>query len=300
VAAISGSTVTGCGAIGEGVLASGGGIFAKNVFLDKSVVSDNVVVSDVGGLGGGLGMNGAYFIAKYSAISDNSVEGFDLVPMGTAGGVYANVQYTSISNTTISGNTADSAGGAHFTHTVTVVDSTVSANYASNIYGGLLVDGGAVVSSSTIAFNRQGRVSANRPAGIGSDSMQLNSSILAYNMQDNGTELIEVDAGSTDGVISGAKNIILAGSATTTLPGDTSTGCPRLAPLLSNGGLTPTHAILPGSAAMDSGNNVEPVDIDQRGNGFPRVVGSFPDIGAYEWSEGSGEVINRGGFETCD
>jgi hypothetical protein len=39
---------------------------------------------------------------------------------------------------------------------------------------------------------------------------------------------------------------------------------------------------------------------DQRGAGFPRISGANADIGAYEWSAGSGECINRSGFESCE
>ena len=112
--------------------------------------------------------------------------------------------------------------------------------------------------------------------------------------------VVELDAGSLDGTISGAANLILAAQATTMTPADTSTGCPRLAPLLDNGGLTRTHAILPFSAAMNAGNNLDNLATDQRGSGFARVEGFDPDIGAYEWNQTSGDVINSSGFENCD
>ena len=130
--------------------------------------------------------------------------------------------------------------------------------------------------------------------------MQANSSIFAHNTQDDGSTIVELDAGSLDGTISGGTNLILATQATTMAPGDTSTGCPRLAPLLDNGGLTRTHAILPFSAALNAGETTDLLGNDQRGSGFPRVVGFDPDIGAYEWSQGSGDVINSSGFESCD
>ena len=37
-----------------------------------------------------------------------------------------------------------------------------------------------------------------------------------------------------------------------------------------------------GSPAIDAGNNDAAASFDQRGTGFPRIVGSAPDIGAYE------------------
>src|SRR5262249_16693674 len=54
--------------------------------------------------------------------------------------------------------------------------------------------------------------------------------------------------------------------------------------LRNNGGPTLTHALVPGSAAIDAGddNQVTSTDFDQRGIGFARRVGAHMDIGAYE------------------
>ena len=54
---------------------------------------------------------------------------------------------------------------------------------------------------------------------------------------------------------------------------------------LINGGPTRTQALLPGSPAINAGSNPLNLTTDQRGAGFPRVVGPVADIGAYEGSE---------------
>ena len=65
---------------------------------------------------------------------------------------------------------------------------------------------------------------------------------------------------------------------------------PLLAPLADNGGPTLTHALLPGSPAINAGdlNAVAGVDdvplYDQRGKGFDRIVSRI-DIGAFEVQE---------------
>jgi hypothetical protein len=151
--------------------------------------------------------------------------------------------------------------------------------------------------SSTIAFNHA--TSYGRAAGLEAQTVQSNSSILAFNLADDVSGPVEVDVESGDGMISGANNLIMATLATTT-PANTSNACPRLAPLSGNGGVTRTHALLPRSPAIDTGNNAENIETDQRGDGFARVVGSAPDIGAYEWAAGSGDFINRSGFEACE
>ena len=59
---------------------------------------------------------------------------------------------------------------------------------------------------------------------------------------------------------------------------------PMLGPLQDNGGPTFTHALLPGSPAIDAGDPdfTPPPDFDQRGPGFPRVACGRIDIGAFE------------------
>ncbi len=55
---------------------------------------------------------------------------------------------------------------------------------------------------------------------------------------------------------------------------------PLLDLLQDNGGSTPTHALLPGSPAIDAGGNADCPLTDQRG--APRPVGAGCDIGAFE------------------
>lgn len=57
---------------------------------------------------------------------------------------------------------------------------------------------------------------------------------------------------------------------------------PMLGALADNGGATNTRAILYGSPAVDAGANPQGLGNDPRGDGYPRVVGSGTDIGAYE------------------
>ena len=67
-------------------------------------------------------------------------------------------------------------------------------------------------------------------------------------------------------------------------PGDQINTDPLLGPLQDNGGPTYTHALLPGSPAIDAGdpNFTPPPFYDQRGPGFDRVVNGRIDIGSFE------------------
>src|SRR5262249_18411984 len=85
------------------------------------------------------------------------------------------------------------------------------------------------------------------------------------------------------GAVTGTNDLIGA-SPLVTLPPGTITSDPQLLPLANNGGPTETHELNPNSPAIDAGNNSAGVLADQRGAGFPRIVGAFPDIGAVEAS----------------
>jgi hypothetical protein len=58
---------------------------------------------------------------------------------------------------------------------------------------------------------------------------------------------------------------------------------PMLGPLQNNGGPTQTRALLPGSPAIDAGDNTGAPMWDQRGPGFPRIERGIIDIGAFEY-----------------
>ncbi len=61
---------------------------------------------------------------------------------------------------------------------------------------------------------------------------------------------------------------------------------PLLGPLRDNGDPTQTMALLPGSPAIDAGDNTDAPDFDQRGPGFARIVNGIIDIGAFEVQDG--------------
>ena len=80
-----------------------------------------------------------------------------------------------------------------------------------------------------------------------------------------------------------------SGIATTTGTGNILDQPALLGPLADNGGPTLTHALLPGSPAIDAGDDTLAADEDgvslandQRGEGVDRLFGSSVDIGAFE------------------
>lgn len=295
-----GVNVSNCRVVASGTSASGGGVAARfSMTMVNSSVSDCAAISDDNSASGGGVFVGSLasgnFTAKYSTIANNTVHSYGSFT-GDGGGLLTKTQTTQIQRSTISGNHAQRGGGLYAQHSILLSDSTVSDNQADNVAG--IQSGPAVFYSSTLAFNTA--TAYGRTAGLSADSIQSYSSIFAFNVTDDGSTRVETDVESGDNEVFGADNLVMAVVAGTVVPVGTLSACPRLAPLLDNGGVTLTHGLLPGSPAIDTGNNNENLDTDQRGTGFARVVGAAPDIGAYEWSAGSGEEINASGFEACE
>lgn len=149
-------------------------------------------------------------------------------------------------NTTFSGNTAETAGGAIAADggvDLDLIHCTLTAN-AAPTGGGLNVAAGA---------------------GI----VWLSNTIIANNQAE-----VEPDIGGT--AQSGGHNLI--GSAVTLVTPQASDALdldPRLGPLEANASLLPSHAPLPASPALDSANPDFSPGVDQRG--FPRPERGSPD-----------------------
>lgn len=322
---------------GDGT-AYGGGVFAVNdISVTSSLISGNIAAGKYdGGLpgahGGGLhAQNGSAGIFD-SSITGNTAYSTDLVNTlaATGGGVFAGggleakySQFTHndagegggllvrrdvvIAHSTISDN---NGSGAFFigeslqnpTPTFSMRNSTVSGNDATACAGIRIDDfDQAWISSSTIARNHSETNNILCGSGVGIrqqvNELRLESTIIAENTGAGSPNDLRASNGVVQTVI-GANNLIFESSLT--LPPDTITNTPPLlGPLAFNGGSTRTHALIEGSPALDTGNNVFNLITDQRGEGFPRVFGPQADIGAFE-TQGDGplpdDVIFYNGF----
>jgi hypothetical protein len=81
-------------------------------------------------------------------------------------------------------------------------------------------------------------------------------------------------------ITSGGHNLSSDSTCGFTAGGDLQNTNPLLGPLATNGGPTPTYALLPGSPAFDTGPNTGCPATDQRG--ITRPQGIRCDIGAFE------------------
>jgi CSLREA domain-containing protein len=228
----------------------GGGIFSNaTLTLFQVTVSGNSA-----GFGGGIANSGTLNLTN-STVSNNSAD--------TGGGVHGNI-LNSV-NSTISGNTArtDNAGGIN-AGTVSLINTTVVHNTAAGSGGGVNNQfGGSVRARNCI-------IALNTAASGPDVSGPLTSE--NFNLVGN----------ASGGTITPSQFADQLGSAVEPID-------PLLGPLKDNGGQTFTHALLPGSRAIDKGHS-SGVAIDQRGftrpSNFLDVTdaqgGDGADIGAFE------------------
>lgn len=257
---------------------SGGGIFVTVAPGVSAVISNSTVSYNHAGNGGGILVSddGDGIEITNSTINNNSASKY-------GGGIWVSSGVLTVLDATISGNNVGTLSGGQgggivisgngFTQPMILRNSTVTANTCSGPDGG-----GGIVDNNT--------------AGVS----DFESSIVAGNINSGSSTTNDADLAAGSGAISGANNLIVAANGVT-LPPDTLSGDPMLGPLQDNGGLTWTHALQPGSPAIDDGNNVANLAFDQRGTGFLRWSGSAVDIGAFELQTTNGDVIFADGFD---
>ncbi len=276
------------------------------IFLDSGLVIGSDV--DIEGPGAssltisGGGSNSSFSVITVSSGVTASLSGLTIADGFTEsdGGGILNKGTLTLTDAVVTGNAASGGGGIANYGTATLYESTIYGNNAAH-GGGLYNDGTATLTDVTIASN-----GATFGGGILSESsLTLDNDTLAFNAAGNGGGGIAVFAGSATlnntivarsnggdigfGLVGGSNNLIddpvNAGGLVDGVDGNLVGVYPMLAPLGNYGGPTPTIALLPGSPAIDAGNNAlvpAGVTTDQRGNGFPRIVGGTVDIGSFE------------------
>lgn len=308
-------------------VSNGGGmnVGIRNVVISSSNVSHNELSSFQSSSGAGIFEYGGDLHVVDSVISDNHARvTSDTFLFGNGGGVLAggcdnylsSTRSIKVERSTIDGNSANYGGGIWNGPDclLTVENSTLSGNTAhlgaGAIYniGGPFSAGPMLISNNTITANI-----SEGPLGAGGildrhtaeELSVIRSSIIAGNLATAASASYDDDLGVSAsgsppiGRIIGTNNLINHAQGVE-LPPDTIGGDPLLGPLLDNGGRTPTHALLPGSPAIDAGNNDAGLAWDQRGPGYARVVDVAIDIGAYEFGAVYSDSIFADGFEVAN
>ncbi len=242
-----------------------GGAIASN--SDLALTRCTVGNSETDAQGGGVFLHGAVGTFTDSLIGRN-------VASGRGGGIGLDAASATLTNCTVFGNTATRFGGgislvtSSGNQTLVVINSTITENEGSDSAGirvealAAPLSAGATLRNSILA----GNVGPNLRALAATDATATIKS-LGYNLSDDD------GAGLLDH------------------PTDQIETNPLLGPLQDNGGPTLTHALLPGSPAIDKGAS-SGSSTDQRG--FPRPLddpaidnaqdGDGADIGAFELS----------------
>jgi hypothetical protein len=287
-ASISGLTISGLTITG-GVAAYGGGVYNSggNLSLNAVTISGNSAQA-----AGGL-LNLGRATLTNATVSGNSASTY-------GGGLSVYDQGTmSLRNVTVSGNTARFGAGLEddsgSSTGLTVSDSTISGNTAAVSGGGLQVEVGstATLDDSTLAgnsteyggaINDNGSVTliactlSNNFASVDAGGLRIWGAAATAELQDT---IVALDAGNVeiDGSYSGSDNLIGVD--------------PLLAPLGNYGGPTQTMPLLPGSPAIGAGTALGAPNTDQRGVARSGHV----DIGAFQ-SQGFIVTITGGTYQS--
>jgi hypothetical protein len=243
--------------------------------LGPVAFSDLTIRNGQGNFGGGIlnGSGGTVTIIN-STVSENAA------PFG--GGIYNSGTLTVV-NSTVSSNMASSEGaGVYNANTLTITNSTFSSN-AAHGEGGVCINGGMLlITNSTL--------SGNSATDVGGGVYNLGTLHIGNTVLKRGDSGANISNGNGGTVMSLGYNVSSDdGGGFLTGPGDQINTDPLLGPLQNNGGPTFTHALLPGSPAVDAGDPTftPPPFYDQRGPGFLRVRNGRIDVGSFEVQAGA-------------
>jgi len=247
----------------------GGAIIAFNseVTIDESTFSGNEGIA-----GGAIIHKGT---SNLMTIIDTTFSGN--VATLFEGGAISNRAVMHLDGCTFSGNVAPQQGGAienTYASDMEILNSTFSANVALNGSGGIFNEANLDMVNTTFALNQGSGGAAINSYYTG--SISLKNIIIADNISTFPCDMTNV---TVEGVFV---------DTTGTCPGFTTDADPMLLQLADNGGPTQTHALDPGSPAIDLATDCTdldgvPVGVDQRGVSRPYPAGGNCDPGAYEF-----------------
>ncbi len=258
---------------------SGGGICGGGL-----VVTNTIVMHNGGKDGGGVALAGTNLFVDCT-ISSN----FSWLSYG--GGGVKNSSVLTMANCTINGNScetgdSDGGGGVENRGTLIMTNCTVSGNVALPTAWVATTHGGGIMNFSTNLVLLVNCTVVSNTVSVGTNDASggaIESPLSAVTLQD--TIVANNAIADLAGTLNSRGHNLIQNTNGCTITGD-STGNlygvdPLLGPLQNNGGRTATHALLPGSPAIDAGPTNAAPFIDQRG--APRPFGLADDIGAFEF-----------------
>ena len=212
--------------------------------------------------GGGIANNGGTLTVTNSTFSGNSATNGGGILTQTAGGTCGSASAVTISNSTFVGNSATNGGGIYnWLGGITLLSNTITANTSG---GGVRSFNHSVTCTKVV----NNIIAGNTGYDVSADETAQRFSSLDYNLigvAGSGVDFAQEFNQANDQV---------------------NVAEPMLGTLMNNGGSTQSVALLPGSPAIDAGDDTAcaaaPINNkDQRG--VTRPQGSHCDIGAYEY-----------------
>jgi cysteine-rich repeat protein len=296
----------------------GGGIYNSpngNLQIDKNTVLSR----NAGNQGGGIYNDRGVVDIQNSTFFHNTTSNQN------GGGLFnQDGGVVSLSNTSFSSNLASNGGGGIFNQGILSIKNCAfllnAANHASGGSGSAIVNSGADAQLSTINSTFSGQNMFNDPlfafqnigghADIRNSTFEGNTGWALFSSNVGGiwvqntilSNSSQSNCTSTLFVTSKGYNLDTDGSCGFSATGDQNNLTADLGPLQDNGGPTQTHALLPGSAAIDHGDPSGCKDpdghlltTDQRG--FSRPLdgdgngSAICDVGAFEVNPHCGDGI---------
>jgi hypothetical protein len=266
-------------------LGAGAGIFNNG---DLTIENSTILSNTAAGFGGGIynytfgtltmttslvknntgdaNQGGGIYSLNDVTLDDVTIQGNQAVGFG--GGIYLNSGKASLNGVTITANQSEAGAGMFASGgTITVTNSTVSGNIAGNNQSGIYVSGDPVTMAlinSTIAYNTRTGTNATEFGGLiagNKANVTLQNTIIAHNGGVSGNNCsISPNVTWT----SNGNNLASDFSCDLNGSGDQPGTDPLLTSLGDYGGSTWTHALQPGSPAIDAGSNNGCPATDQR------------------------------------
>ncbi len=288
-------------------IAAGGGLALRNAIL----------VQGVGGPGSGnpnVNVGGAIYSEVSTSLSlDRVAIRGNTAELG--GGVYLSTGTHHITNSSFTGNSAESGTAINEIDGATLFmsNTTISGNFLSNDMGEF--GGGALVNRGSVATIRNCTIVNNSAKTGGGIAMvpafnptvvNIGNSIVAGNTATgNGPDIRYFPVPDAVTLTSVGGNLVqdAANLPETTFmqPNDLTGVNPLLGPTNAGQGGHPiaTHTLQAGSPARNAGRNQnavdpltnEPLTTEARGAGFPRITDGIVDMGAFEDQSGNTSLV---------
>jgi hypothetical protein len=265
-------------------------------FAQDVTISDVTITNGVSGVGGGIHNVGGGVCCATLTVTNSTISGNS----ANQGGGILNSEVLTVSNSTISGNSANQGGGIFNVNSgprsayVTISNSTLSGNLSDVDGGGVYNSGDQTIFRRAVLSIENSTISGNsatgRGGGIANEGpvqgvAKVELASTILNAGNSGENIFNTSTVTSLGYNLSSDD----GGGLLTGNGDQINTNPMLGPLQDNGGPTSTHELLPGSPAIDAGdpNFTPPPLFDQRGPDFWRVRNDRIDIGSFEVQVGS-------------